>query len=197
MAYISLAELKTYMGIPTSDTTADTKLQTFIDAAQKFIENYTGKVFEASATSTRYFHAIEDVDGFVLFLDRDLANITSLVVVNGDGETIPGSAFVTEPRNTFPARRIRLKQTQGYVWDFDDDPENAISVTGYFATSASADANIKQATRRLASYLYHQKDNAGDLDRPMQMMDGVVYFPATLPKDIVLLLEHYVWNLPV
>jgi CTP:phosphocholine cytidylyltransferase-like protein len=115
MAYISLAELKTYMGIPTSDTTADTKLQTFIDAAQKFIENYTGKVFEASATSTRYFHAIEDVDGFVLFLDRDLANITSLVVVNGDGETIP----------------------------------------------------------------------------------GVVYFPATLPKDIVLLLEHYVWNLPV
>lgn len=197
MSYITLSELKTYLNIPVSDTTADTKLQTFIDAAQKFIENYTGKVFEASATSTRLFHAIEDVDGFVLFLDKGLASSSSLVIVNGDGETIPSNAYVLEPRNTFPARMIRLKQTQGYVWDFDDDPENAISVTGYFADTTSADANIKQATKRLASYLYHQKDNAGDLDRPMQMMDGVVYFPTVLPKDVQLLLEHYIWNLPV
>lgn len=197
MAYITVTELKTYLGIPVSDTTADAKLTTFIGAAQKFIEEYTGRVFEATSTSTRYYHAQEDVDKFTLLLDETLANATSLVVVNGDGQTIPSSAYILEPHNTFPAHRIRLKQTQGFVWDFNDDPENAIAVTGYFAESETADANIKHCTTRLASYLYHQKDNAGDLDRPMQMIDGVVFYPTAIPRDVLALLQTYLWDLPV
>lgn len=188
MAYITAAEFKTYAGIDSSS--ADTKLATFITAAQAFIDDWTHTTFEASGDTTRTFDAVDDIDGTLLMFDQWLAQITS--VTNGDGVVIPSNAYVLEPRNTWPKYGIRIKATSGYLWDFTDDPENAISIVGRWAYSITAPESIKFITKRLAHYLYQQKDNAGDLDRPMQIGDSVVLHPAQIPKDIKTELEKYV-----
>jgi hypothetical protein len=49
-----------------------------------------------------------------------------------------------------------------------------------------------QACRRLAAFLYRQKDTqAGDTDRPILAGDGSVIMPTTLPQDVEMLLQPY------
>jgi hypothetical protein len=52
--------------------------------------------------------------------------------------------------------------------------------------------DIVQACRRLAAFLYRQKDTqAGDTDRPILAGDGSVIMPTTLPQDVEMLLQPY------
>lgn len=52
--------------------------------------------------------------------------------------------------------------------------------------------DIVAACRRLAAWLYRQKDTQqGDLDRPILAGDGSVIMPSTLPKDITDMLMPY------
>lgn len=52
--------------------------------------------------------------------------------------------------------------------------------------------DIVQACRRLASFLYRQKDTQqGDTDRPILAGDGSVIMPTTLPQDVEMLLKPY------
>jgi hypothetical protein len=55
---------------------------------------------------------------------------------------------------------------------------------------------IVHACRRLAAWLYRQKDTQqGDIDRPLLAGDGTVIMPTTLPADVEILLHPYVKNL--
>ena len=53
MSIVTVAEAKTHLNIPASDTSQDTEIQGFIDAAQPLIEDITGPV--ATASHTEYF----------------------------------------------------------------------------------------------------------------------------------------------
>jgi len=64
MAYASLSDLKAYVSV--TDTTDDALLTDFLSAAEKVIDAFTRRRFEASADSTRYFHALDDVQGRTL-----------------------------------------------------------------------------------------------------------------------------------
>jgi len=155
MAYASLAEIKLYRGIEASNTRDDTLLEALLARAQRCIEIYTERVFEAASTaSTRYFDAVRDIsaDKRSLYLDEDLAEIQA--VQNGDGETVSASDYVTEPRNQGPYWAIKLKTGTGTVWTYEDSPEDAIEVQGKWAYALSAPADIVQATIRLANSLY-------------------------------------------
>jgi hypothetical protein len=66
--------------------------------------------------------------------------------------------------------------------------------TGYILSSP---LDIVTACRRLASWMYRQKDNQmGDQDRPILAGDGSVLMPTTLPKDVEMLLEPYTRVVP-
>lgn len=188
MAYANLADLKTYLGI--SGTADDTLLTDLLARAQAIIDAATQRTFEAPTDNTRYLDAVEDVDGPALWVDRagDLAQITS--VINGDGSVVASSEYVTEPRNQAPYYAIRLKADSTVAWTYDDSPENAIAVTGRWAYSVTPPDDIVHACIRLASYLYRQKDNATDLDRPV-IAGNVTLLPAQLPADIQSLLAPY------
>ena len=191
MAYASTADLKVYRGIATASTKDDTLIGTLLGAAQKQIETYCGRVFEASTTAvTKYFDAIRDItdDGMTLLLDEDLASITA--IENGDGVAVTSSDYVTEPRNRTPYYGIRLKMGASQMWTFEDSSENAIEVKGRWAYSTSAPADIKQATIRLAAYLYAQKDS--------QVFDvtafpdaGMMTIPKGMPEDVKQILDPY------
>ena len=188
MAYCGVEELKEYLGIESA--TDEPMLLTLLAAAQRTIDSYCARTFEATADTVRTFDSQRDVDGYTLAVDSDLCAITS--IVNGDGTTISNSHYVTEPRNETPYYAIRLKASAGKVWTstVSGDSENAITITGKWAYSTSAPSDIAHVCKRLAAYIYRQKDNAGDLDRAVIAGNSTI-LPAQIPSDIRLMLTPY------
>lgn len=186
MAYTDATTLKRYLGI--SSTNDDTLLGECLARAQKLIDDYTGRTFEAAADTTRTFDAVDDVDKRLLYLDEDLCQITS--VTNGDGVVVAANEYTTQPRNETPYHALKLLASSGKAWRYEDDHEDAISIVGRWAWSVTAPTAIVQATIRLAAYLYHQKDNANDLDRTVVVGNSTL-LPGDLPSDLAKILEPY------
>ena len=188
MAYTTAAAVKTYLGETGSGD--DTLLATLVTAAQGWIDIHTGRTFEASADSTRYFDCLSPtVDGSRLYLDTDLCAITS--VTNGDSVVVASNEYVTEPRNGTPYFALTLLGSKGKAWTYSTDPQKAITIVGKWAYSTSAPATIVQACTRLAAYLYRQKD-AQVFDVTAMPEAGVISVPQGMPKDVRLMLQPYV-----
>lgn len=200
MAYASLTELRSWLtsGGNTLPVTDDALLTLFLADAQLLIDGFCHRTFESSAVSAKLFDAVADVRTLdtlglqqtgaterTLWLGGfDLATTTGLIVVNGDGTTISSSNYVLEPRNSYPAYAITLKSGADVVWTYDDSPEGAISVTGHWAYSQTADSLIKSATLSLAAWAYRQRSSNADTDRPLLTGDGVTILPSALPKHV-------------
>ena len=191
--YCTAADLKTYLGIASANTDDDTLLTALISSAQAIIDTATGRTFEAAADTTRYFDAVHDVDGYELIFDADICAITT--VTNGDSEAVASNEYTTKPRNETPYYAIRLLDSAQKSWTYTTDSEGAISVEGKWAYSESAPANIVHATKRLAAYLYRQKDNANDLDRALVVGNATV-LPSNLPSDVMTIIRPYIRIIP-
>lgn len=183
MAYVTLANVKAYVGI--SATTDDNLLTSTISRAAQVIDVYTGRHFEAE-TLTRYFH-IEDTDGQYLWLSGyDLLTVTTLT--NGNAVALTSADYRLEPRNETPKWAIRLDSDKS--WEFTD-ADSEISVAGTWGWSTTAPADIQHACIRLTAFFYRQKDNSADIDRPIVTGDGVTIMPSALPEDVTKLLAPY------
>jgi len=188
MSYCSVEDVLTYGDIASSAD--DPLLLELIDRAQKIIEKHTARIFEASANTARTFDAVRDVEKRTLYLDQDLASLNS--VTNGDGNAIATSVIVTEPRNRTPYFALTIRSDQTTSWTYNDYPENAISISGKWAYSTTAPDDIVQATVRLATFLYRQRESHESLDRPLLTGDGVTILPVHLPADVLQLLKPYI-----
>jgi hypothetical protein len=186
MAYTTLADVKTYLGI--SESTDDTLLTALITAAQKILEMEIGQIFEAASNTNRYFDAVADVEDRTLYFDRVCAAINS--VTNGDGNEVTSSEYVTEPRNDAPFYAVTLKGSSTVTWTYSTTPENAITVSGKWAWTASAPADIVQATKRLAGYLYSIKD-AQTFDVTAVAELGGMLIPKGLPADVFAIVRYW------
>ena len=191
MAYASVAQLRAYMGLDVNDD--DPLLESLLTRAQFAIDNYTHRTFEAAADTTKLFDAEQDTSDHYMVLDwtpyvLDLCQITT--VINGDGTSISASSYVTNPRNQTPWYGLRFKLNSGLYWTFDQDPENAISITGRWAYSVTAPADIVHATVRMATYMYRQKD-ANTFDVTAIPGAGVIEVPQGMPRDVGKILEPY------
>ena len=185
--YATVNAVKRYLGI--TATTDDVLLYEFIYAAQGIIDNTTGRTFEASADSTRYLDAVADVHGNELWFGGDVCALTT--VTNGNSVVVSSSEYTTMPRNHTPYYAIKLLPSASKTWTYTTDHEGAITVVGRWAYSLTAPDAIKQATTRLAAYLYRQKDNASDLDRTLIVGNATV-LPAQIPSDVKMMLRPYV-----
>lgn len=186
MAYTTAADVKTYLGI--SGSGDDTLLGTLVARAQVAIDRFCNRTFESSANATRYFDAIgPHISGGTLWLDRDLCAINT--VTNGDSESLTGTHYVTLPRNDTPYFALKLKQGAGKVWTYATDWENAIAISGKWAYSETAPADIVQAAVRLAAFYYRQKD--APIQDVTAIEAGVVIKPLAFPDDVRALLMPY------
>lgn len=195
MAYVNLQEVITYGGFDSdfdSDNVDYDLLNSLLDRAQTFIEDYTGRVFEA-VNATRSFDAVEDVDGLTLYLDDDLVSDTDVSVTNGDGTTFSDSDYVFEPRNDDPRWGIKLLGSTGRFWEEDTngDAEDAISVSGNWGFASTAPKDIQHALIRLTRWMYKQRSAEFDVDSPVVTPDGSMILPASIPKDVITILNHY------
>ena len=185
--YAAVDNLKSYLDI--SGTTEDVLLAQIIARAQHTLETQTGKVFEATADSTKTYDAITDVDGNTLTVDW-LCSITS--ITNGDSAVLAATDYVTQPRNTAPYYAIRLLASSGLAWTYDDDHENAITIVGKFAYTDQNTGAVwgpaSDACLELAMHLYRLRANAGDLDRPL-IVGNTTILPAQWPQNVRMFIE--------
>ena len=192
MAYTTRDLVTAYVGA--TGTGDDALIDDLILRAQKIVETFTGRIFDGTGTSTRYFDAVADVKDRTLFFDEDVASITSIRNRADDAsgsESITTSHYVTIPRNETPYYGVKLLASANKEWDYQDDPEKGIEVVASWRYSETAPADITQATTRLAVFLYRQKDTSSDLDRPLLTGDGVTIMPSQLPNDVRQMLEPY------
>ena len=188
--YIDATVLKEYGGV--SGAADNALITALITRAQKYIESYTGRTFEASTNTTRRFTIGEDTDGRLLYLDNDLCSIDA-IVTNADGAsqtTLTASEYVTHPRNITPYYAIELLPSGNKSWEYTDDPQMGITVSGKWAYSTSAPDDIKHACVRLVNYFYHQKDS-GVYDVTAIPDAGVITVPQGIPRDIKIILDTY------
>jgi hypothetical protein len=190
MSYAVRADLKTYLGVTLASD--DTLLDDLLVGAQGYVEAYCRRTFEAAADSTRRFDAVANVNGFRLWLDHDLASITS--ITNGDSTVVAVAQYWVWPRNavadSIPIAAIDLKPSAGIAWQYVTDSDSAIAIVGRWHHPLHS--SIRRAVIRLAAYLYRQKDNSGDLDRPLNLGGGVTVLPGKLPQDVADLLKPFV-----
>ena len=190
MSYCTLDDLKTYKNIKVD--TKDVLLGQSIERAQAAIDTECRRTFESFADETRYLDAIDDVDGATLYLTvaGEICEITS--VTNGDDTVLAATDYVTEPRTGTPSFALRLLASSGVTWLRKDnvDHENAIKIIGKWAYSLTAPDDITQACIRWAAWLFDQKDNAADLDRPI-IAGNATILPAQVPTDVFGYLRPY------
>jgi len=194
MAYISTADLKSYMNITASSD--DTQIGNAVTRAQAMVDSVTHRTFEAAADTTRTYTPLllnyngDLMDNDTIYLSADLFSLTS--ITNGDGNSVSLNDIVLLPSNVKPAYGIKIKRGVNLAWNYVTSPENAISVTGKFAYSQTAPADVVAATLRIAAYLYRQREGTPDSDRAILSADGMVLAAPQIPKDVMSILRTYV-----
>ncbi len=195
--YINTSDVKSYGGIPSTDTVDDTEVSIMITRAQAYIEEYTGRVFQSDsdAETARYFTAVDDVDGDRLWLDQDLNTVKSLVAGT---DTIASTNYVTEPRSEGPYFALTMKSQSPQVWtntDSDGEHESAIVVTAQWAYSSDVPEEIKHAMVRLVGWFYAQSRTSLattiDLNRVEILPSGGFLMPAQFPADVLGILDLF------
>jgi hypothetical protein len=183
MAISNISNVKTYLGIESTNVVDDALLAILMARAQGIIEAETGKRFDVTTETTLSF-SDKNVEIGTLYFDEMCASITT--ITNGDGVVVPSTQYTTHPQRHAPYFAVELKWNATTVWDtWSGD----ITVKGKWGYSTSAPSNVVQACDRLTMYLYRTKDNA-DSDRIMFTDQGMIA-PGALPSDVMRLLVPY------
>lgn len=198
MPYIVFERLKRYLASQSDEPVDDDLLQEFITQAESHIDNSTHRHFEA-VVKTRRFHLGTPTawgDGLIsalsidnpreLILDDDLLSITTLQDENG-ARTFAASDYVLLPTNESPKYAIVLIDD---VWTWVDTPLEAVIVTGTWGWSVEAPDDIAMATRRLAAFLYRQKDSQV-FDTTAVFEGGVLTIPQGVPRIVQMIINRY------
>lgn len=117
----TLDQLRTRLGLASTDTADDTRLMNALQAAAAQIERETGRRFcpRQKAIQHNYTSSLE------LLLDDDLLELTSLT--NGDGSSINLNDAIPAPDES-PFSFIRLTGGSAFTWN--TSPLQAITVNG-------------------------------------------------------------------
>ena len=178
MAYATLSELKSYLGI--TGTGEDTLLTTCLDGATKAIESHTRRVFQATSGTREYLYNGRKK----IILDEDLYSLTSLKL-NGTSVT----EYRLFPVETTPKSWIVVYEIpSSVVWN---TYEQTWEVTGLWGYSATPPHDVKLACLRWAGYLYRLKD-AQVFDAAYMEGVGQLVIQKGIPPDVAKLLQSYV-----
>jgi hypothetical protein len=190
MPYVTLSELKTFVGVP--DTGDDTTLQWALDASEEQVNAYTGRRFSADeAGVVRYYSAVNNT---TVHIDP-LATTTDLAVaVDRDGDGTFEETFVLDtdyrlsPFNATATARpwVSLEAITG---NYFPQGERRVRVTARWGYSA-VPASVKQATLIQASRLWKRKDSPYGVAGSPEFGNELRLL-ATLDPDVQALLRPY------
>lgn len=142
--YTTKAALENY-GLIEIDNSFDDQIDTWIEEIERYIEQFTGRVFIADETATaRRF----DGNGEDTMLVDDFIDLDSVVIKDTEGttlDTVPAANIFLYPANTLPKTKITL-----YNYLFTLGLQN-IYITAQWGYSAAVPSDIRLATTILVT----------------------------------------------
>lgn len=178
--YATLQNVKDWLNSKglTTDATDDAVIETIIGAASRYIDGQINTQFY-TVSETHYFDAPKRIDD-ILFFDDELASITS--ITNGDGSTIPSTAYVMYPANALPYYGVQMLRNAGTAWlTKNGSPQQAIAVAGTWGNVAAAPDDIKTACVLIAVGIYRRRKGENTTGKTIITSGGVVVMPDDVP----------------
>ena len=187
MAYTDLATVRTYLGIPSSDSSQTSAINAAIAAAQAEIDQITGRTFEVpSGATAKTFIPYYD---YTVFCD-DIAKTDGLIVKTDTGldgtydTTLTITTDYVLNGNAAPYRVI--KRVDGSAWPRDRYGRPTVQITAFWGYGMAIPDQIKQCALVIAARLYQRRSSplgfqAGSVDV------GFVRISRTDPEVIALL----------
>lgn len=142
MAIITLQDLKSYSGITDMD---DNKAQAVVDGVNKWVEDYTGRIFGEIKDVTDVF----DYAPTVFLSHIDIQEITSVKVYGED--------VTTETLCNRTTGRVVIRKYGGFAINISRAGYDAIEVV-YKSGMLEVPTDLKTATLQLAMDNYNRKD---------------------------------------
>jgi hypothetical protein len=184
--YPHFQDVKHYLNIDNSAN--DALIVATLKRAIATFENMCGRTF-LPKTSSLFLNADDEqvIDSKTLFLrEGNLLEITTLKI---DNITVPSAQYYLVGAQ--PHYAVRLKSTSTFSFnDFSESPEQTIEITGTWGFSTEVPEDVFGAIVRLTAWLYQQKDNAMELDRPIAMSNAMI-LPSALPSDVEAISKFY------
>jgi len=154
MAYTTKGAIEKYL-INTIDSSYDAQIAEWITAAQQFIDNFTGRSFEATS-AIRYFDGSNLKD---LFLD-DFVSITAFDSLKTDGTVekslVENTDYYALPYNDTPKTHLRVRPT-GYYGSFPSGTRN-MKITASWGYSTTVPELIKNAATKIIAGIIQEGD---------------------------------------
>ena len=152
------AELKTLLGIDSTETSFDTMLAAFITAARVGVEGHCKRSL-ITQTLTRSFRSFPSPCGSLELLLPPVQSITAITYLDEDGatKTLAASAYVVDLEEPFP--RIFLAPDQ--EWPETYDVPNAVTVeyvAGYGAAAINVPAPLRVCVNSIAADLFEHRE---------------------------------------
>jgi hypothetical protein len=184
--YPHFQDVKHYLNIDNSAN--DALIVATLKRAIATFENMCGRTF-LPKTSSLFLNADDEqvIDSKTLFLrEGNLLEITTLKI---DNITVPSAQYYLVGAQ--PHYAVRLKSTSTFSFnDFSESPEQTIEITGTWGFSTEVPEDVFGAIVRLTAWLYQQKDNAMERDRPIAMSNAMI-LPSALPSDVEAISKFY------
>ncbi|MDX2308077.1 MAG: hypothetical protein NW216_07560 [Hyphomicrobium sp.] len=189
---VSVAELKTHIGLPPEDTSRDVELTAFIVAAMRAVEAFASiRVRRVTVTAAMNLTH----ERFALCI-RPFASMTRIdIVADGTGEitTVPTATYHVQPTGQHAARVVLGADAEWPDIAVRDDAVRAVYEAGW-ADVASVPADVKLAILMTAAKLDANRGDCGCDDGG----GGTVYAmknsrPSALPETAAMLLQPYLY----
>lgn len=189
----TLANVRSFLRLPTAQTDGDALLATFITAVSAAIRTYTGREFSATDTGshTRLFRYF---GGGMLFLDR--SDLRSVSAVSIDTETSSSTALVLNedyfllPRGArdgvYEAVELRGYATGSHVGG-NIKPWREVSITGLWGFS-SVPKDVETAANM---YVAHWMRNHSTVPGRDLAGEGDRFGAVNMPSGVMQLLAPY------
>jgi len=186
MTYLSLEDFKVYYD--TVGTADDVLIQDTLDAAQQFIDSFTHRTFESAGITAMVFDPRDNAVEDVLFLDEDLASLTSVTI---DSVLVANTEYTTIPLNNTPFNEIRLRRDTTFNW-FENVDNDSVSISGDWVFSLTPPLDIVEAMKMITTSLLKERESIGSgLDRTIMSPTGVMLISEVFPKKAMMTLRHY------
>lgn len=139
--YGDRTSVKTYLNIPTADTSRDAIIDMLLPLVSYSIDNYCHRPL-STRTET---HPFDWVDSFRVWMDDWLQSVTTLT--NGNSQVlVENTDFIKYPLTGPPYRWLEIKRNSGKLFLWSGTVQRAISITGTWGQNAD-----KQALAGLAA----------------------------------------------
>lgn len=192
MAFPTLARVKEYLGVPTTETADDPFLNNLIAGAQAFVEGYCDRKFEQAAYTDEE-HDGRDTDS-IYTRQYPIVSVTSVKV---DDVALAAADYVVYKdegriRKKAGAFAGASRDVAGVIGDVRVPGVRNVKVT-YSGGYAALPADLEQAAIELVKrkYQHKQKGDESITGRTLPGGESVTYFLGEVPPEIRGVLDRY------